>query len=109
MSFLQNLVYDRLVNYEMVLVIVLIAIAFFSSIREERRWVIFGYMIIGILFTVVSVLKIFKEGSANDPSVTRSVIKAILSLLATTAWAVMLGKRTKEQELYEDEVNEENS
>lgn len=96
MNFLQNIPYERLLTYEMIIIIILVTIAFFSSLKEERKWVIMTYVVVGVAYAILCVIKLLNEGLTQNTECYRTVIKAVLAVLCTTAWAVLLGKRIKE-------------
>lgn len=107
MNFLQNIPYERLITFEMILVIVLVAIAFFSSLKEKRKWVIMTYVVIGVTYIILCVIKLLNEGLTQNAECYRSVIKAILAVICTTAWAILLGRRLKEGEYAVEEDEQE--
>lgn len=95
--------YERLNTYEIILVSIIVGLAFVCSLREERRWVLTTYVIVGALYTILSVFKLLNEGLANNDSCYTTVTKAIISILATTGWAIMLGRKSKKREYEEGE------
>lgn len=107
MEILSNISYEELVNTELIIMSVFGLLAFFASLQERRRYIVGIYLVLAIMMTVLNVVRIFKEGFANDPAVVRSVIKAIFGLTGTTAWAILFGRRSKEKEIYEANHQEE--